>query len=365
MAPRVPGMAGGHRLAGTGRQHTLLVGCLPDTQERTNKKGENNMLKALLLLLMNLALAAMATAQANLVRNGSFEDTTSCDMSVIGIRKALHWYTANSATPDVWDADLDRECGYPLDPQGFPGWWYIAPYEGLRHAGAYHWFGPGSSNTRDYIMTRLTSPLSSGMAYEVSLAVALRGTMQFAVDHIGVWLGTDSLYEPDPDWLNVNPQLKLRDPEQQYLMETEAWTQLKDTLLATGGEEWLVVGNFDVADSVDGISAFPDAINPYAYYYIDSIAVRLVESHVSIIEVELDAHWWADGLYLRWSTQERIADVRVFDTQGRVVAMKAVVPGVREAKLHSTSLAPGLYIVEVSGPYARACKRIIKEEGGL
>lgn len=322
------------------------------------------MLKALLLLL-NLALAAMATAQTNLVLNGSFEDTISCDLPVIGIRKATHWYTANLATPDVWDADLERGCGYALDPEGFPGLSYIAPFQGLRHAGGYYWYGPGSSNTRDYLLTRLAAPLQAGNQYEISLQVALRGNMRYALDHIGVWLGWDSLYEPQPNWLSVNPQLKLRDPLYPYLTRTEVWTLVKDTLVSVGGEEWLVIGNFDVADSVNGILAHPEAFNSKAYYYIDSVVVRELRSPTRVAEHRLLAGWSPQGLLVRSASGQRIGNVQLFDAQGRIIAMGALQGSSGMVELPTGAVASGLYIVRASVGGHWLTTRFIQEEGGF
>jgi len=322
------------------------------------------MLKALLLLL-NLALAVMVMAQDNLVRNGSFEDTVSCELPVIGIRKATHWYTANSATPDVWDADLERECGYPLDPEGFPGLSYIAPFHGLRHAGGYYWYGPGSSNTREYIMTRLATPLLAGNQYEISLQVALRGNMRYAIDHIGVWLGWDSLYEPQPNWLSVTPQLKLRDPQYPYLTRTDVWTLVKDTMVAVGGEEWLVIGNFDVADSVNGILAHPEAFNSKAYYFIDSVGVRELRSPTSVAEHGLLAGWSTQGLWVRSASGQRIGNVQLFDAQGRIIAIGALQASSGMVELPATFFASGLYIVRASVGDQWLTTRFIKEEGGF
>lgn len=332
------------------------------------------MLKALLLSLMNPtaraialastpALAAMAMAQ-NLVPNPSFEDTVNCELPVIGIRKALNWYTANSATPDVWDSDLDRQCGFPLDSVGFPGLWYISPYQGLRHAGEYFWFGPGSSDTREYIMAQLSQPLETGAAYEVSLWVALSGTMEFAVDHIGVWFGQDSLFEPDADWLNVVPQLKLRDPGNAYLQETESWTQLRDTLVAQGGERWMVIGNFDLADSVNGISAYPEAINSYAYYYIDEVKVRPLTRPVGMEEHGLTVIQHGDGWSIVYPDEVRPTRVLVCDAMGRSVREHGPDWSQRPVSVSSAGLAPGVYILTVVGEGQRISARVIKEEGG-
>ncbi|MGB6048909.1 MAG: T9SS type A sorting domain-containing protein [Flavobacteriales bacterium] len=317
---------------------------------------------------MNLALAGMATAQTNLVLNGSFEDTINCDMPVIGIRKATHWYTANLASPDVWDADLDRGCGFALDPDGFPGLSYLAPFQGLRHAGEYFWFGQvdtGSTDTREYMMTLLSAPLVAGTNYEVSLHIALSPNMRYAVDHIGVWLGPDSLFESTPSWLSVTPQLRLRDPVNTYLTGNETWTLLKDTLIAQGGEQWMVIGNFDVADSVNGITAYPEALNAYAYYYIDSVSVRPVQRPSSVLEPSFSGGWSGSGLWVRWSGNTALDEVRVLDAQGRLVISERVDLYGGHGLLQSTSLKPGLYVVLASIGDRWFSTRFIKGVGGL
>jgi hypothetical protein len=73
--------------------------------------------------------------------------------------------------------------------------------------------------------------------------------------------------------LTVTPQLKLRDPEQPYLADGFEWHLLQDTLEALGDEQWMVIGNFDVASAVNGTIVEPNAPNPYAYYFIDEVRV--------------------------------------------------------------------------------------------
>lgn len=322
------------------------------------------MLRALFLSLMNLALAAMAMAQTNLVLNGSFEDTVDCGVATqCLLMKAVNWYNPNIATPDVWDADLERGCGYDLDPEGFPGLWYLAPFQGLRHAGAYYWFGPGSGNTREYLMTRLAQPLEVGVAYEVSLRYALSGTFRYAVDHIGVWLGHDSLFENTPNWLSVTPQLRLRDPQHTYLAETEAWTLLKDTLVASGGEQWLVIGNFDVASMVNGILAHPDAFNAYAYYYLDSVSVREVVLPTTVVEHGITAAWSSQGVRIGCSPAMRVEELCLLDGAGRMIAQVHSGSSGSQGMITTPPLAPGLYIVRVLMNGRWAWTKFVKEEG--
>lgn len=300
------------------------------------------MLKALFLSL-TLALAVMATAQTNLVPNGSFEDTVNCDMfTQCSLLKAEYWRNPNLSTPDVYDCDLDRLCGQAMDPFNSPSGFYHPAFEGDRFSGGYYWYGPGSSNTREYLMVQLTEAMEAGLAYEVGLHYLLPTRFRFAVDHIGVWFGQDSLFQGTPNWLNVNPQVKLRDPVAEYLAEA-TWTALVDTFMAQGGETWMVIGNFDVAEAVSGSTVNPDALDPYAYYFIDLVRVELLDKPQAI--ADLIGGWQGTTLWLSWTKGSRPDIVELFDLAGCRVFSSQDGMSERDARWDLPSLANGIYLV--------------------
>ncbi|MBK6754724.1 MAG: T9SS type A sorting domain-containing protein [Flavobacteriales bacterium] len=333
---------------------------------------ENNMLKALLPFLTNLparaiplaaavALAGIATAQ-NLVNNPSFEDTVDCEVGTqCLLLKASGWYNPNSATPDVWDCDLVRDCGFSMDPNDpdMQASGYQESFDGLRHAGAFYWYGPGSSNTREYLMTKLNEPLVSGNAYQVGLYYSRPEGFSWATDHIGVWLGIDSIWENTPDWLHVEPQVKLRDPNSPYLIEGAAWVQLVDTLFASGGEEWVVIGNFDVADSVVGIYVNP-GLN-YAYYYIDQVSVRLLPEVMAVPDEGIRAWWVGDGLSIRYPASFQPSEVSIHDASGKAV-FEARFSRSGSFRLDVPVLAPGFYVVRAADGQHALTGRFVKGE---
>ena len=330
------------------------------------------MLKALLPFLTNLparaiplatavALAEIATAQ-NLVNNPSFEDTVNCEVGTqCQLLKATGWYNPNTATPDVWDCDLVRECGFPMDPNDpdTQAAGYQAAFDGLRHAGGFYWFGPGSSNSRDYLMTKLSEPLVSGNAYQVALYYSRPEGFSWVTDHVGVWLGLDSIWENTPDWLHVAPQMKLRDPNSTYLIEGTAWVQLVDTLFASGGEEWMVVGNFDVADSVMGIYVNP-GLN-YAYYYIDQVSVRLLPEVTAVAEEGLQAWWVGDGLSIEYPAGFHPSHLTIHDASGKAV-YQALVPRFVPFRMAVPAVVPGVYMVRATDGYHVLTGRFVKGE---
>lgn len=317
------------------------------------------MLKALLLLLMNLALAGMATAQ-NLVPNPSFEDTTYCIGWPPPQVEAQYWYTANTATPDIWNCDLVNPCGYhemnPDDPsiqlQG-----YKHAYDGDRFAGGYHWEGPGNSNTREYLTSKLLQPLAAGVLYRVSMYCARPNGVNGAIDHIGVYFGPDSVHAPFPTTLPVVPQARLRSVHE-YLEDT-AWVELVDTIQATGDEEWMIFGTFENADEVEGIWLGWGSYPPSVYYYIDQLSVEAIvgqsvhpaESRLPLLAVQGGEVVWSDDL--------EFDELALFDGLGRMIWHEGQLSG-KGRFVIPKDLPSGSYIVSGSSEAGRYIVRFVK-----
>jgi hypothetical protein len=317
------------------------------------------MLKALLLLLMNLALAAMATAQ-NLVRNPSFEDTTRCTGWHPLYTEAVYWYNPNTATPDIYDADLDRQCGYALPPTAN---YYTEPLDGVRIAGAIHWYGPNSSNTREYFMSQLLEPLITGQAYRVSLSIARPPHKHSAIDRVGVFFGPDSIHQDNPNTLQVTPQVELFAPNGSYLESTD-WVQLADTFVAAGGEQWIIFGTFNDANEVNGI-VIPPGWNTNTYYYYDLVEVVQVEGLNGMGDLPSTGGIAVYGGMLHWQAAVLMEGARMVDMAGRLVhAWPAGSAARGSPAMLPQGMAPGVYLITAWSGGSRYSVRFVKEEGG-
>lgn len=319
------------------------------------------MLRALLLPLMNLALAAMATAQTNLVVNPSFEDTTHCLGWPPPKVEALHWYTANTATPDIWNCDLANPCGYHvMDPDNpdiqLQG--YKPAYDGDRFAGGFQWYGPGSSNTRDYLTARLLQSLQAGVSYRVSMYCARPTGVNGAVDHIGVHFGPDSIHAPFPTTLPIVPQARLRSGTTQYLVDTD-WVELADTIQATGNEVWITFGTFEDADDVDGIWLGWGGFPPAVYYYMDLVSV------VAITDLSVGQRGsMIEGLIVQgsdivWASDLPLEGLIMFDGSGRTVKTWGFT-GARSRIPIPVELPAGVYIAAAMSANGRQAVRFVK-----
>ncbi|MBK8499537.1 MAG: hypothetical protein IPL52_12175 [Flavobacteriales bacterium] len=308
---------------------------------------------------MNLALAVTATAQ-NLVPNPSFEDTTLCDVYDPLRTQAVFWYNPNTSTPDIWDCDTVRRCGQVMDPtdSGIQIQGYKYAYDGDRFAGCFHWYGPNSSNTRDYFTAKLTSPLQVGTSYSVTLWCARPNGMNAAIDHIGVHFGTDSIHEPYSTTLPFVPQAQLRDPNSTYITDT-SWVQLVDTFVAVGGEQWVTVGTFLDANDVDGIwlgwGSFPGT----AYYCIDLLEVQPLLGQSVVTSPESDDRLVLEGPWMVWYGQT--ADgLAVVDASGREVWRFNGGTVVQGRYPIPNELAAGAYVACVNRGQSRYGTRFVK-----
>ena len=317
------------------------------------------MLKALLLLL-NLALAAMATAQTNLVLNGSFEDTVDCAVPMASVLpKAAYWQNPTSATPDVFDCDLERGCGYLMN---YPYWnGFMLSEDGVRHAGFYPWDGPHpNSYVREFMMAELSEAMAAGEAYEVSLSYASRRPHQYGVDHIDIWFGPEAVQEDTIGPMSLVPQIRLQDPDNAYLGESEVWTRLVDTLVAQGGERWMVIGNFDPVGQVNGSLVNPGGIYSTCYYYIDNVVVAHIPT-TGISERPMWNVWWnGTEWWISGHSYSGMVEVEVFDVLGAVLFR-------RSGRATGTPLVVGYdpptngtYVLRITGGNSSSTRRFIK-----
>ncbi|HQV38858.1 MAG: hypothetical protein IPL81_04230 [Flavobacteriales bacterium] len=311
--------------------------------------------------LMNLALAGIATAQINLVPNPGFEDTTYCSGWPPPQLEATSWYTANTATPDIWNCNVADPCGYhimdPDDPSiQLQGYKYA--YEGERFFGGYQWYGPGNSNARDYVTAKLLQPLEAGVAYKVSLFCAKPSGVNGAINAIGVYFGPDSVHAPFPTTLPFVPQAHLRSSTSAYIEDTD-WQELADTIEAAGNEEWITVGTFADGDDVDGIWLGWGSYPPAVYYYMDLISVVAVTSQ-TVAPLNPDEHLLSvQGPDIVWSGGFNLDRLIVTDAAGRTVWVAGGSEGSKRFPIPSR-LSAGAYIAIASTTNAQYVARFVK-----
>lgn len=202
----------------------------------------------------------------NLVPNPSFEQFTICPPGISPPFTAAIWLLPTTGgSSDYYNscAPVASNVSTPVNSFGTQ-----APRTGSGYAG----FILRPTNLyREYLEVKLSAPLAAGNTYQVSFYVNLADQAQWAIDKFGAYL---SMAPVGP--IAAAPVLpfvpQVMQPSGTFITDKNNWTQISGTYLASGGEQYLVIGNF-----YDNVATTPQTglggFYPGAYYYIDDVSV--------------------------------------------------------------------------------------------
>lgn len=248
------------------------------------------------LLLLFFSLSFVTFYGQNLVINPSFENTSSNCGNFGGEgfgTDLLNWDNANSNTagdscssPDLFSACNTLPIIGGPSPTNMPNsvLGYQYSHTGTRHAGIIT-YAPGLAagcnavgvdNYREYIQGHLTTPLSAGQTYCVSMYVSLGDQVVWATNNIGVRFSNthylrDACANGNNSLINLTPQLNYTCAP---ITDTVKWVRIQWNYVAAGGEQYFIIGNFyNNANTTVACSNSGASLNPYAYYYIDDVSI--------------------------------------------------------------------------------------------
>lgn len=240
----------------------------------------------LLFLVCILTFCITSLKSQNLVVNPSFELTnTNCSgIAGEGFRQDLNpsWDNANSniAGDSCSSPDLFSACNIAFTSMpggGFGSLGYQYSRTGTRHAGFIAYSAPFgfADNYREYIQGHTTAPLVGGQTYCVSMYVSLADGSPWAVKELGVYF-SNTQYLRDAcnqgSGIYVTPQLEntcgiISDT-------TYKWVRLQWDYVASGGEQYFVIGNFHNDAGTTKVSTGSSSFsNTFAYYFVDDVSI--------------------------------------------------------------------------------------------
>ena len=227
------------------------------------------MKRHLLILLMLFSFGGYAQ---NLVPNHSFEVLDSCPDMPGQLNYAQGWF---SNLPMGGSCDLYHTCapfGYTSVPTNtYSG--YQIPKTGSGYAGFCTYGGNNlSGEFREYIEVELLQALISGKSYCIKAFVSLSDTAEYAANNIGFLFSMDSVLSSIGDMMPLlyNPQFEVSS----VITDEVNWTLISGEFVASGGEKFLTIGNFQTnANTTTETVAIP-FWNKAAYYLIDDISVE-------------------------------------------------------------------------------------------
>lgn len=240
-----------------------------------------------------LWIAMLWTAQAqdttiikprNLVYNPSFEDHIYCPRKIdaLGVLVTVEgWYQPTKGSADYFNECGSKECGIPNNKLGIQ-----ETHSGSAYCGIYC----SKNNYREYLQTQLKEPLKEGQQYQLSFYVSLSEYSPHIVATLGGLFTKDRISDTTFNILMRKQNNKLSNrvtqtiasylepqvvnPYDSLLNNTTEWKLIQGTFTATGGEEFLTIGNFYPAAQSNFVDRNqPENILPGAYYYIDDVSV--------------------------------------------------------------------------------------------
>jgi hypothetical protein len=130
---------------------------------------------------------------------------------------------------------------------------------------------------------QLTSPLVAGTSYFFEMYVSLANSCSYTSSAIGAYFSDTMVYVNNYLTLPFSPQIT--NTQGNFITDTLGWTRISGSFTAQGGEQYLIIGNFNNDLQTDSLPANPSGFN-YAYVYVDDVSLTIP---TSVTEVNNEA----------------------------------------------------------------------------
>lgn len=269
-------------------------------------------------LYTTILLSVQTIYGQNLVQNGDFEQHSNCPLTFSSPEVPTMPYSTGWISPhQEGTSDYYHVCNYDLWPAAHPvavpenAMGFQPAKSGEAYAGLIAWCAiiPSYAEYREYIQTKLSTPLKEGEIYKFSMFVSHNG-YHYALKYIGALFSSESHHKSSGyGRITAQPQIENKSA---FLTDSLNWTEISGYLLAKGNEEYLTIGYFkDSADVRDTFNTTADpAPVPQVYYYVDDVSLELANVEVPNVFTPNNDHvndvfelpFMVDSLYVldRW-----------------------------------------------------------------
>lgn len=226
-----------------------------------------------MVLLTVVRVTGMAQ---NLVPNPGFEELIHCPHSYSTDRRDFNppgWNSPTMGTPDLFHACSWGEADVPYNWAGSSN-----AHSGKGYAGIYVWtHSHETKNYREYIQCELAEPLKAGSRYRAEFYFKLASNSVYAANRIGLVLTNEAIKLNHDQRIEKIPLLSV-ERDSAITSASGSWELASTDFTATGGEQFLIIGNFFDNKSTK-TTRLPHRIGKNhmlthsAYYYIDDVSV--------------------------------------------------------------------------------------------
>lgn len=240
------------------------------------------------ILFLLIALSIKVIGQHNYIQNHSFEQIKKCPEEVnTGYLKLVeNWSQPTMASTDIYQ----KSClGFAKTPKNKSG--NQIPVSGVAYIGMY--LGVAniySKNYCEYFQNRLNRKLTEGKLYYFECKLSLAECSEYFCKRFGVSFNGKKVFRPF-----YRQELKLKQGLDIDLSDDysyKEWIVASGYYLATGTEQFLIIGNFhgnsvteklQLSDDLQRELKMKYEFAKYAYYFIDDVFLlesRSIKQHI-------------------------------------------------------------------------------------
>jgi OOP family OmpA-OmpF porin len=233
------------------------------------------------LLLLFSCFETSAQVLQNMVKNPSFEQYRQVYPVDLGqIKRAAYWSSATKAGADYYhERAKGTNVAVPRSKMG-----RTKGKSGRAYAGIYAYTSRYSKqNYREYIQVKLKHPMAPGEKYCVKMQVYLAESSNRALSALGVSGSKFEVMKDHEHHIDDMPFVYALKDDKRPINERE-WVEISATYKANGGENFLIIGNFEdnkktkVTGAIE-IDSFRNPHVDFAYYFIDNVCVTSYKSN--------------------------------------------------------------------------------------
>ncbi len=238
---------------------------------------------ALLFFLLLFYSSSTVNAQQNLVVNGDFEEFSNCPNSPSSplqipyeVTKCNNWDSPTYGTSDYFNvcsnnATVQVPVNYVGSQNAHSGNGYLG-FASIYQVG----MGTDGYNGPmwwEYIEGHLSPALEQGKIYKLSIEVSLAEYSDLMINELGVYFSKNPVSTPNTAALTVIPQCVFNEPN--YFRDSLNWIHLETNYMASGGEEYITIGNFRDNLTNDTVRRYSSSQPPLiTYFYIDDVVLK-------------------------------------------------------------------------------------------
>lgn len=320
-----------------------------------------------LITILLIKFCACSIQAQNLIPNPSFEDTVQLNF---GLTFPRFWTQPTNASPNHYIPHARPEWQVPKNYAGYQYAHAGNAYMGILMYSLYG--GSGLRRSREYIQIKLDNTLKQDSIYCFRMYVSLADSMRYASKgQLGVYFSNNEVGSNNNYHLPYTPQITVSPDD--YIIDKVKWLRFDFEYMASGGEEYITIGNFNDTTAIDtlfvdgGSKETLDYIG--TYYYIDDLFLghcdSLPDTTIGIFENELKhklklyPNPVGEHFYLAYSGQEQL-QFQLYNLMGQKVEA-GVHKEVDRYRFSTGHLPKGVYLLVVLGREERMSYQIIKE----